>query len=164
MIIDIINYTEEQYAALSAEKLQEIREAQLKKNKLLQSLAERLAAEKARLVDRGIFRSSIWTKRETELTAACNAEIEVVREALLFYLRYAGTESGSGEDKVPSGVPYTVDYSLNEEERLLIVKEYYLNAYSNGQARFDAFEADAFARSYLGELYAPLWHYFQDLI
>ncbi len=159
MVIDIVNYTEQQYASLSTEKLEEIRKAQLKKNALLQKLEEDRRAEKQRLIDRGIYLSTLWEQINERLTANYEAEVETLRDGLLFFLHY----TGNGTEKVPAGVPYPVDYSLSEEDRLNGVRSYYMNAYSNGQARFDAFNKDEFARSYLGELYAPLWHHFLDL-
>ncbi len=161
MVIDIIHYTDEQYAALSAEKLKEVRTAQIKKDRLTKALTENIRKVKQSLIDRGIFSSSIWEKRKGELNAEYEAEVSVIREALLFYLRYAVNDS-EGE-VVPEDVPYEVDFSLDEEARLMVVRDYYLSAYSDGAARFAAFQADEFARTYLGELYAPLWHYFQDL-
>ncbi len=162
MTIDIIEYSELQYAALSSEKLEKIRAAQLKKDKLLQTLAARLKEEKQRLIDGGIFPSTMYAALETELTAACQAEIEEVREGLLFYLHYATNDGASGESTSPSDVPYTVDYSFTVEERLAVVRGYYETTYPDAAARFNAFKEDAFAKSYLGELYAPLYYRFQS--
>ena len=50
MTIDIINYTDAQLAALSAEKVLEIRESQLKKNRLEMELQERLIKKKQDLI------------------------------------------------------------------------------------------------------------------
>ncbi len=160
MKIDIIQYTDAQFAALSAGRLQKVSAAQVKKNKLLRKLEEDLKAERQRLIDRGMALSSIWEKRKEELTAACNAEIEEVRQALLFYLRYA---VGGEAEETPTDVPYPVDYSLTMEERMEGVRSYYTTTYTAAQERFEAFAADTFARSYLGELYAPLYQYFEEL-
>ncbi len=160
MVIDIINYTEEQLAALSPTKLQEVREAQVRKNRLLNALAAEIAQEKQRLLDRGVFSSTIWEKRSAELTASCNAEIEIIKESLNFYLHYVSTEEGG---TATPDVPYDVDYALTEEERMVAVRNYYTSAYTDAAVRFEAFAADEFARVYLGEMYAPLYHYFLDL-
>ena len=159
MEIDIISFTDAQLAALSAGKLQKVSAAQIKKNKLLRQLEIDLAKEKQRLIDRGILPSTIWTKRQAELVAACNVEIEEVREALLFYLQY----TTSGGATVPDNVPYVVDFAYTMEERFNVVKEYYETTYTDVQLRFEAFVADTFARTYLGEYYAPLYHYFEQL-
>ncbi len=159
MIIDIIDYTAEQYAALTTVKLEEIRAAQRKKNALKKALDERLLAEKRKLVDRGTLPSTIWAQRRAELVAEYEADVEIVRDMLLFYLRY----SANGEDnKAPVDVPYEVDYSLTEEERFAVVRDYYEGNYSDEEARFNAFVADEFAKSYLGELYSTLYYYFKD--
>ncbi len=162
MTIDIIDYTNEQFAALSAEKLEKVREAQVKKNKLLLALEERLSKLKSRLIDRGVYPSTLYSKRAAELTAQTQTEIEWLREALLFYLRYATNSGMSGDTTAPDDLPYTVDYALSEEERMVIVRTYYMNTYTDGAERFAAFQADTFAKTYLGELYAPLYYYIQD--
>ncbi len=165
MVIDIVNYTDEQFASLSAGKLQQIRSAQLKKNKLLQELAERLEKEKKDLIDKGTFVSTILEIRTGELTAACEREIEALREGLLFYLQYVSNGSGGSNVQIPDGIPYDVDFSLSETDRMTQVKNYYETTYLyDAQLRFDAFCKDEFARSYLGEWYASLYHYFEDLI
>ncbi len=159
MTIDIINYTEEQFAALSTEKLEEIRSAQLKKNKLTAALEERLREEKQKLVDKGAYPSDVWGKIESKLQAEYASEVQILREGLLFFLHYVA-EDESNKNTTVEGVPYTVDYSLSEEERMLIVKEYYETTYSDPVERYAAFKADTFVKVYIGELYLPLHDYF----
>ncbi len=161
MVIDIVSYTTEQFAAMKTANLQKICNAQLKKNALLKALERDILEAKERLVNRGAFTSTIFESKKAELTAACNVEIESVRAALLFSLRYAGATSG---DSAAEDAPYSVDYALSEEDRMLVVKAYYEDTYTDATERFNAFVADAFARSYLGEMYAPLYHYFEGLI
>ena len=156
MTIDIINYTEEQLAALSAEKILEIRESQLKKNKLETELNERLAKEKQNLVERGAYPSDIFEKIEAKLRSEYDLQVEILREALVFFLHYVADDAPS----VYPDAPYTVDYSLSEEERLFIVKEYYETTYEDAYERYVAFKKDDFAKVYIGELYAPLHDYF----
>ena len=157
MTIDIISYTEEQFAALSAEKIEEIRNAQLKKNKLTAALEARLKKEKQALIDKGTYPSDVWGKIEKKLRAAYADEVQILREGLLFFLHYVA-EDGKGTTE--SSAPYTVDYSLSEEERMLIVKEYYETTYTDPVERYAAFKADAFVKVYIGELYLPLHDYF----
>ncbi len=159
MTIDIINYTEEQFAALSTEKIEEIRNAQLKKNKLTATLEERLREEKQKLVDRGAYPSDVWEKIEAKMQAEYASEVQILRDGLLFFLHYVA-EDEKDKSTVVEGVPYTVDYSLSEEERMLIVKEYYETAYSDPAERYAAFKADTFVKVYIGELYLPLHDYF----
>ena len=60
MTIDIITYTEEQFARLNGEQLNEVRKAQVAKNRLFERLQKEKADEKYKLVKAGIFRSGIW--------------------------------------------------------------------------------------------------------
>ena len=60
MVIDIISYTDTQYAALSEEQILEVQQAQLKKNRLLIKLEEDKRKEKYRLIENGVFLSKIW--------------------------------------------------------------------------------------------------------
>lgn len=154
MKIDIISYTEEQYAVLNAEQIQEIQEAQVKKLRLERKLAEDLRAERERLIGRGIFHSDMFEPIERKLTAECEQEISWIREALLFYLHYASKLNGDS--------PYRLDYSLSEGERFVIVREYYESTYTDGAERFEAFKADQNAKTYLGELYKAMYDYFYD--
>ena len=85
MNIDIISYTDEQFAALSVEQLEQVREAQLKKNKLTAKLDKEKQEEKFRLVKNGIFLSSIWDVYCQKLETEYEAEVETIREALLFW-------------------------------------------------------------------------------
>ena len=158
MVIDIISYTDQQFAALSEEQLLEVKEAQLKKNKLYLKLEKNLQKEKAKLSDNGILRSELWTLLHDELWAQYEAEVELIREGLLFYLRFSSKPSGEEEETVD----YEVNYALTDTERFNIVKTYYETTYTDGAKRFEAFKADKVAPQYLGELYAPLYDYFLE--
>ena len=125
MVIDIISYTDKQLAALSTEKVLEIREAQLKKNQLQAELQERLKKEKQALIDRGIYPSNVWARLEAKLTAEYEKQVEILRDSLVFYLHYVA----DGAPITTPDVPYEVDYSLSEEERAVIVKNYYERTY-----------------------------------
>lgn len=160
MTIDIIDYTETQLAELTSVQLQEVREAQLKKNALRKKYDELCKKARQKLVDRGIFPSNILARKLEALEGAFEAEVAVLREGLLFFLRYGG---GAKEDIPTDDVPYEVDYSTTVEERARVLKAYYESAYTDPTERFNAFDADSFARNYLGEMYAPMWHYLQDL-
>lgn len=158
MVIDIISYTDEQFAALSEEQILEVKEAQLKKNKLYLKLEENLQKEKAKLSSNGILRSELWTLLHDEMWAQYEAEVELLREGLLFYLRFSSKPSDAEEETTP----YEVNYALSDTERFNIVKTYYETAYTDGTERFEAFKADKVAPQYLGELYAPLYDYFLE--
>lgn len=154
MEIDIIQYTAAQFAVLTEEQILEVREAQLKKNSLMRTLEKRLQEEKERLVNNGIFLSNIWAALESKLRAECEEEIAWIRDSLLFYLRYTGKEN------VDTEAPYLVDYSLSDEERVAIVRDYYMSAYTDAEERIEAYENDDVAKQYLGEYYAPMYDYF----
>ena len=157
MIIDIISYTDEQYANLTATQLQEIREAQSQKNYLERQLRDRIQKEKDKLIKNGIFNSKLFEQTQLALETDYNADVNLVREGLLFYLRYSMRPEGT----VEGDAPYTINYALSEEERLLIVKNYYETTYADGRELFAAFLQDKIAPLYLGELYPPLYDHFK---
>ena len=155
-IIDIIEFTESQFAALSRGQLQTVKTAQQKKDRLYKDLREKLRREKHRLVKNGMFSSGIYDLLEERLTAEYEHEVEVVRQCLLFYLRYSMKPSASAM----SGAPYAVDYTLSDDARLNIVRDYYNTQYPQPMERYSAFKLDRIAPQYLGELYAPLYTYY----
>lgn len=167
MTIDIINYTSEQFAALSTEQILEVKRVQLSKNRLTRKLEEKKKSEKFRLLAAGIFCSEIWNAICAELDEAHAQEVEGLREGLLFYLHYGkqqtGSGSGSGSDSGSSSTPYPLDYSLSGQDRTVVVRDYYLNAYSSPTERYAAFLQDDVAKSYLGEYYAGLHDYLEYL-
>ena len=153
MKIDIISYTDTQYAALTEEQIQEIKAAQLEKNRLENALAEAKRKEKHRLIERGIFLSGIWDAYQAKLQAEYDQKIESLRDSLLFYLRFSTKPDAYGTG-------YTVNYDLSLEERVAIVRQYYESAYTDAKERFEAFKEDKVAVVYLEELYAPLYDRF----
>ncbi len=166
MEIDIINYTPEQYAVLTSSQLAEIRSAQIRKNALTKAMEKRLLKKKQEMIDDGSFLSDIWARVQSEIEAECDAEVAIVRESLLFFLHYSSNAYNpevNDNPTVPS-VGYRVDYSLTEEERMIDVRDYYLQEFPNDTERFYEYDRDAFAKSYLGEGYAPIWHYFKTMM
>ena len=160
MVIDVISYTDAQFAALSDAQVLEVQEAQLKKNRLYIQLEEAKRKEKYRLMKNGVFLSKIWQLYCEKLQREYEAEVENIRESLLFYLRFTSKNQGGG---LEGSAPYAVDYSLTVEERFTVVRGYYEGAFTNPKERFDAFKADEIAVVYLGELYASLYDYFAEL-
>ena len=110
--------------------------------------------EKYRLIDNGTYLSSMWPLIQEKLQKAYEQEVDLIRDALLFYLRFSLRPDASDS-------PYVVDYTLSEEERMYIVKDYYMEKYEDGGERFEAFKEDKVAKHYLGELYAPMYDYFR---
>lgn len=155
MEIDIINYTAAQYAELTAEELLEVRSAQEKKNRLTKTLEEELQKVEEDFIGNGTYHSTMRTDMIARLQAEYDAQVALIKDALIFYLHYASKPTSLE-------VPYTVDYSLSGEERLNTVKEYYEETYTDPAERFTVFEQDKVARQYLGELYAPLYDYFLE--
>ena len=81
----------------------------------------------------------------------------MIREQLLFYLRFAVKDSSQG------GAPYEVDYSLSYVERFNIVKAYYLEHFTDSNERISAYSTDDVARDYLGEYSSTLYDYLMQL-
>ncbi len=152
MQIDIITFADEQYETLTETQLQEVYKAQEKKDRLTWKLDAEKLAEKHRLVKNGTFASTIWEAYCAQLDTQYAREVEIIREALLFYLRFSMVEEGEAG--------YTVDYSLSEVDRAIIVRTYYESTYADVHERFAAFKADTVAIKYLGELYSFTWDYF----
>ncbi len=152
MEIDVITFTDEQYATLTETQLQEVYKSQEKKDKLTWSLEEKKREEKNRLVKNGTFASGIWDAFCAALDAQYEREVTFIREALLFYLRFSM--------KTSENSPYEVNYAYSVTERAAIVKDYYEKTYANAVERFEAFKKDTVAVKYLGEMYAPIWDYF----
>ena len=151
MEIDIISFTDDQYARLSDEQLLQVKDVQQKKNKLFRALEAEKAKEKYRMISRGIYLGGSYEEVCRRLQAVYDEEVANLRDGLLFYLRF----SVRGEDGSDS--PYLVDYSLGYEERIRIVREYYESTYTEEKQRVAAFKEDKVALDYLGEYYGTLF-------
>ena len=125
MTIDIISFTDEQFAFLSETQIQEIKNVQAQKDELTSALAEKKRKEKFRLIKNGVFRSAIYDSICAALDVEYAATVESLKERLLFYLRF----SSKINDTESENSPYVVNYSLTYEERYNIVKDYYLETY-----------------------------------
>ena len=150
MTIDIISFTDDQFARLTDEQLVEVRNVQLKKNRLLRALEEDKKQVKYTMLKKGTYVGASYEKACEELQSVCDEEIENLRDGLLFYLRYAVRDDGQE-------APYLVDYSLPYEDRISIVRTYYETTYPDAVDRVTAFRQDEVAISYLGELYGPIY-------
>jgi len=151
MVIDVISFTDEQFAALSEEQILEVKSVQLKVDKLREKAEELTVKMKFKLLKNGVGRSSALEDYALRETERIEKEIDTLREGLLFYLRFAAKPE-TGE----SQAPYTVDYSLTYEQRYAAVKAYYDGAYTDATERYEALRADGVAKVYLGELYPTL--------
>ena len=155
MEIDVITYLEAQLSILTEKQLQEVQAAQIKKNRLLRELAEKLQQEKRRLINNGLFLSYTWAWTRAYWEKVYEEEIGWVRDGLLFYLQYTPIEE--------ENPPYALDYSLSIAERMQSIKAYYLDHYDNVSERVTAFKADKIAARYLCEGYKSLLEYFEEL-
>ncbi len=159
MVIDIIDYTNEQYALLTVEQLVEVRAAQDKKNRLQAKLNADLKAMEADLVQKGMFLSSVLATEAARLTQAYEAEVAALRESLLFYLRFYNDPQAAPDESAP----YVLDYSLSDDERYYQVRDYYLETYEDAVERFEVFEKDMVAPRYLTQFYGTLYDYLRIL-
>ena len=159
MTIDIISFTDEQFALLSETQIQEVKSVQAQKDKLTNALSGAKKKEKFRLLKQGIFRSAVYELICAALDAEYAVKIEKLKDSLLFYLRFS-TKVDIDESE---SSPYTVDYSLTYQERFNVVKAYYLDAYSDSTERFETFKLDKIAPNYLGEFYSTMHDYLMSL-
>ena len=160
MNIDIISYTEEQFAGLTEKQLQEIREVQAEKDLLFAKLEKAKEKEYFRVLRNATMRSGIYEQACERLEAEYEAEVERLRNGLIFYLQY----TCRGNDTSADEAPYMVNYARAYEQRYVIVRDYYMSAYTNASERFESFRLDTIARSYLGEYYATLSDYLRAYI
>ena len=152
MIIDVIHYTDEQYAVLTEEQLLEVKSAQLKKNTLKKRLEEDKAKFRRKLIENGMFLSDAYVLESARLDEEYEAQVTAIRDALLFYLRFAVRSNSTSN--------YPIDYSLSMEQRYFSVQAYYMSMYADRNERLNAFKKDETAKVYLGEYYATLYDYF----
>lgn len=160
MKIDIISYTDEQFAGLTEAQLQEIRLVQAEKDELSARLEKAKEKEYFRILKNSTMRSLLYEQACARLDAEYEAEGERLRNGLIFYLQY----TCRGNDTSADDAPYMVNYALSYEERYVIVREYYMSAYDDASQRFEAFRLDVIARNYLGEYYATLSDYLRSYI
>lgn len=154
MEIDVIDYTETQLAQLTEAQLLEVKSAQIKKNRLLRELAEKLQQEKRRLINNGLFLSYTWDWTKAYWTRVFEEEIGWVRDGVLFQLQYTPIDF--------EGVPYELDFSLSLADRRDAVEGYYMSAYSTYTERAYELKKDEAAAHYLCEGYKSLLDYFLE--
>ena len=162
MIIDVISYSNEQFAALTSEQILEVRSVQLQVNEL-RAKKEKITEDiKFKLLENGVAFSSMALKSAEAEIALIEQKIENLREGLLFYLQYASRPSNGESAESPTDAPYTVDYSLPYDQRYFIVRDYYEESYSDPYERFQKFCEDEVALVYLGEFYNTLYDWFLE--
>lgn len=159
MEIDIIDLTDEKYQDLSAVQLALVREAQAKKDEIVYD-AEQEKAELFRLMLSNLaVRSSVIADKQLEIDARAEEEVELVRGTLLYQLSYEGI-GATGNEYGPYRYPENPDYTLTYSQRFIVVRNYYMAAVEEPNARLQAFAIDFLAREYLGEFYQTLYDLF----
>ncbi len=156
MDIDIIDLNDEKYQNLSAVQLALVREAQVKKNEIMYD-AQQETEELFRLMLSNLaVRSSVIADKQLEISRRAEEEVDVVRDTLMYQLAYEGIGS-TGNEYGPYRYPENPDYTLTYSQRFIVVRNYYMAAVEEPNARLQAFAIDTLAREYLGEFYSTLY-------
>ncbi len=156
MVIDIIDLTDDAYADLTGVQLAMVNAAQVRKNAILAAAAEQKQELFLSLLARNAVRSSAYEAQADKIDVDAQAEIDVVKEDLLYQIAYDNSLTQGNE----SGVyryPENPNYQLSYPQRFLAVREYYMNVTSDATARLQAYAMDTLARTYLGEYFQTLY-------
>ena len=121
MEIDVIAYNDEQLATLSAGQLQQVINAQKKKDALGIEMQKKLSEKRVELIEKGLFHSDLWESLKVSIVADYKKELSELREGLLLYLHYTVKPK---ESEIIL-CPYRLDYSLSLVERYAQVKGYH---------------------------------------
>lgn len=156
MDIDIIDLTLPEYADLSPVQLAMVRAAQAKKNKILEKAAKDQNDLFFFTVSNNTARSSAYKQEYSAIAKAAEAEIETVKADLLYQIAYEGIGQ-EGNDNGPYRYPENPNYNLSYSQRFLVVRNYYMDATDDPEARLRVFAMDSLAREYLGEYYQTLY-------
>lgn len=156
MTIDIIDLTDPEYSDLNAVQLSMVRVAQTKKNDILAEAEEEKTQLKNQLISNNFARSSVYDYAASRIDAEAQAQVEVVKEDLLYQLAYESLGS-EGNEMGPYRYPENPNYNLTASQRFLVVRNYYMTITDDPDARLQAYAMDTLAQSYLGEFYATLY-------
>ena len=156
MTIDIVDLTDEAYSDLSPVQMAMVRAAQRQKNAAL-TAAEREKQELYfQLVCNNTARNSVYACACERIDAETESKVEAIRSDLNYQLAYEALGS-EGNEYGPYRYPENPNYTLSPSQRFLVVRNYYMQATDDPQARLDAYAMDTLARQYLGEFYATLY-------
>lgn len=159
MTFDIIDLSAEEVKALSTIQLKLLRTAQQKKDALYLALQEDLRAYRYVTYANGVHLSSLYADKAAQLTDAYLAEVEILREQLIFNMSLSEpTSDGETGDSGSDSTGYLVDYELSYLERYVQVRDYYLSI-SDPDERLALLAADEVAQDYLGSYYNTLFNY-----
>ncbi len=153
MTIDIVDYSDEFYEALTSQQYYRIQYAQNRKNVLLEELEEKIQKARQKLIKNGIFASALFEKRREKLQARYEAKVEMVKNELISYLGNTMRPSHMQDYQAP----YVINFALSQFQRYELVKKYYLTAYSSVDERITAYKQDEFLMIYIQEYYEYLY-------
>ena len=156
MTIDIIDITLPEYADLSAVQISMVRSAQAKKDKLTAEAAERKTQIFYLALGNYTARSYALKCEREEIDEKLNKDVTAVREDLIHQLAYESLGS-EGNEQGPYRYPENPNYNLSYSQRFLVVRNYYMQATDDPNARLQAFAMDTLAKEYLGEFYRTLY-------
>ncbi|MGN0822568.1 MAG: hypothetical protein ACI4NG_02230 [Candidatus Gallimonas sp.] len=156
MVIDIIDLTSDEYSNLSAVQLAMVRAAQAKKDKILADAEERKGELFRLTLSNRTARSTALRDAQAQIDERALAEIETVRSDLKYQIAYEGIAQ-EGNENGPYRYPENPNYNLTYSQRFLVVRNYYMSATSDPNARLQAYSMDTLAREYLGEFYQTLY-------
>ena len=156
MEFDVIDITEEELLNLSAVQMQLLREAQKKKNALIEGRDRDIRLYKTIVLTNGMFNGSILSNKISDIEEECDRQVEAVVEQLEYAMALNEPprgEEGGGD----SSAGYIVDYTLPYTDRYTIVRDYYMTIADPGE-RLALYSADETAKRYLSSYYGTLYN------
>lgn len=156
MTIDIIDLTDEAYSDLNAVQMSMVRDAQRKKDKILEETRLRKEEYLSILVSNDMAHNSFYALTRARLDAEAQDEIDAVRDDLEYQLAYEALGS-EGDENGPYRYPENPNYNLTPSQRFLVVRNYYMQSTEDPDVRLASYAMDTLARQYLGEFYITLY-------
>ena len=156
MKIDIVDLTNPKYSNLSPVQLAMVRAAQTKKDKIVKKALEDINELKYFMIANNVARSTALRDSIDAIQMQQLRDVETVKSDLDYQLAYEALGS-EGDENGPYRYPQNPNYNLSYSERFLVVRQYYMDATSDPNARLAAYSADTLARTYLGEFYQTLY-------
>ena len=155
MIVDILDYTDEELRKLSPVQLAMVYSAQTQKNEILAKAEAKKQKRLNTLLSHNAARSSMLQDSVSEIDTDAQMQVDVVKEDLLYRLAYGNYAEGN--ENGPYRYPENPNYNLSFEQRFLVVRDYYMYVTNNAQTRLSLFRLDTLAPEYLGKYYQTLY-------
>lgn len=156
MTIDIVDLTDPEYSDLNAVQVAMVREAQQKKNEILERAEQQKEEYLSMLIAGDMARNTFYELTKARIDAEAQEEIAAVKDDLDYQLAYEALGS-EGDENGPYRYPENPNYNLVPSQRFLVVRNYYMQSTDDPDARLAAYAADTLARAYLGEFYTTLY-------